>query len=51
MHLTQLSKLKIFSLSLHPSLPKFSSKYLKLSSSFCALIGGILLASNTPMGG
>lgn len=32
-------------------LPKFPSKFLKLSSSSCALTGGILLTSNTSMSG
>jgi hypothetical protein len=43
--------LRNFSRIRHPNLPKFSSKSLKLSSSYCALSGGILLASNTPMSG
>jgi hypothetical protein len=51
MHLAQLSKLTTFSLNRHPKLPKFPSKYLKFSSSSCALTGGILLASNTQMSG
>ncbi len=40
-----------FFLNRRSKLSKFSSKSLKLSSSSCALTGGILLASNTAMSG
>jgi hypothetical protein len=42
-----LSKLKRPSLRWHPPRIKSLSRSLKLSSSACALTGGILLASNT----
>ena len=51
MHLPYLSRLRNIFLKRHPKFPIFPSKYLKFSSSYCALTGGILLASNTTMSG
>lgn len=51
MRLLHLSKLSIHCLSWYPKCTKFPSNFLKLSSSSCALTGGILLASNTSMSG
>jgi hypothetical protein len=50
MRLLHLSKLRSSSLSWHPKCTN-PSKPLKLSSSSCALTGGILLASHTSMSG
>jgi hypothetical protein len=51
MHLPHLSRLRSISLKQHPKFPNFHTKYLKFSSSACALTGGILLASNTAISG
>jgi hypothetical protein len=51
MRLLNLSKSRTISRDWPSIYTRLSSKNLKLSSSFCALTGGILLASNTSMSG
>jgi hypothetical protein len=46
-----MTKDKLIQTSWNLPRPKVSSRAFKLSSSSCALTGGILLASNTPMSG